>query len=254
MNKLIALIISALLVSAVQAADTNVYELRTYTTNEGKLPELLKRFKDHTLKLFEKHGTTNLGYWTPLDKENGADNTLYVLLGHKSREAAEASRKAFMADSEWLAIQKASEAGGKLLAKAPEITYLKLTDYSPEVKVGPGAGPRVFELRIYTTPEGKLSALHDRFRNHTMKLFEKHGMTNLPYFTVLDEAQGSSTKLIYFLAHDSKEAGQKSFGSFRLDPDWVKAKGESEKDGSLTVKDGGVRSIYLQAADFSPIR
>ncbi len=253
MKHLVILLCTTLMAAMLHAADTNVYELRVYTANEGRLPELLKRFQEHTLKLFEKHGITSLGYWVPIDKENGADNTLIVLLGHKSRDAAEASRKAFLADPEWLAVQKASEASGKLLAKAPETTYLKLTDFSPEVKTGAGSAPRVFELRTYTTPEGKLEALHARFRDHTMKLFEKHGMTNLPYFTVLDEEQGAKTKLIYLLAHESKEAGLKSFGTFRLDPDWVKVKGESEKDGSLTVKDG-VKSVYLKAADFSPIK
>lgn len=253
--KHLAILLCTTLLAAMSlaAADTPVYELRVYTANEGKLPDLLKRFQDHTLKLFEKHGITNLGYFVPLDKENGADTRLYVLLSHKSREAGEASRKAFMEDPAWIALQKESEASGKILAKPPEITYLKTTAYSPEVKVGAGAGPRVFELRTYTTAEGKLDSLHARFKDHTMALFKKHGMTNLPYFTPLDADKGAANTLIYFLAHDSKEAGLKSFGAFRTDADWVKAKGESEKDGSLTVKDG-VKSVYLKATDFSPIK
>jgi hypothetical protein len=109
-------------------------------------------------------------------------------------------------------------------------------------------------MRTYTTPEGKLGALHARFRDHTVKLFEKHGMTNLFYFQPTDAEKGRDNTLIYWLAHPSKEAGLAAFGAFRADPAWVKAKGESEKNGSLTVAEGGVKSIYMQATDFSPIK
>jgi hypothetical protein len=128
------------------------------------------------------------------------------------------------------------------------------TDFSPTVKVGAGSAARVFEMRTYTTPEGKLPALHARFRDYTMKLFEKHGITNLFYFEPTDAEQGAENKLYYWLAHPSKEAGLKAFGEFRSDPDWVKAKAESEKDGPLTVAEGGVKSVYMQATDFSPIK
>jgi hypothetical protein len=253
--KYLALLFSSLLLATMSpAADTPVYELRTYITNEGKLPDLLTRFRDHTCKLFEKHGMKNIGYWVPVDKENGADNTLIYILEHKSREAAKESFAAFAADPEWKSVRENSEKNGKILAKAPESVFMTLTDFSPPVQIRAEDGPVAFELRIYTTPDGKLDALHSRFRNHTMKLFEKHGMTNLPYFKVMDEDKGAKNKLIYLLKHESKEAGLKSFGEFRADPDWVKAKGESEKDGSLTIpQPDGVKSIYMKATDFSPI-
>lgn len=250
-----ALSLAAMLPASLRAADSPVYELRIYTCNEGKLPDLLKRFREHTCKLFEKHGITNIGYWVPLDKADGADTTLIYVIGHKSRDAAKESWKAFQQDPDWKAAAKASEANGKILAKIESI-YMTTTDFSPPVKVGAGDKPRVFEMRTYTTPPGKLDALHARFRNHTMKLFEKHGMTNLPYFRVMDADKGADNKLIYWLAHASKEAGLASFTAFRADPDWVKAKAESEKDGPLTVQPQaeGVKSVYMQATDFSPIR
>ncbi|MFZ4766316.1 MAG: NIPSNAP family protein [Roseimicrobium sp.] len=239
-----------------RAADGPVYELRIYTTNEGKLPDLLKRFREHTCKLFEKHGMSNIGYWVPVDKENGSDNTLVYIISHKSREEAKASWKAFVSDPVWKEAAKASEANGKILAKAPESIFMLPTEYSPPVKTGVGSAPRIFEMRTYTTPEGKLPALHARFTNHTMKFFEKHGMTNLFYFTPTDAAKGEANKLIYWLAHPSKEAGLQAFTNFRADPGWVKAKGESEKDGPLTVQPQaeGVKSVYMQATDFSPIK
>ncbi len=132
------------------------------------------------------------------------------------------------------------------------------TDYSPPLAVTKGDKPRVFEMRTYTTPEGKLDALHVRFRDHTMKFFTKHGMTNLAYWTPTDADKGSGKKLIYILAHASKEAGLASFTAFRADPGWIKAKAASEEanGGPLTIlpQTEGVKSIYMKPTDFSPIQ
>jgi len=111
--------------------NTRLYELRTYTTLEGRLPALNKRFADHTMKLFEKHGMTNEMYWIPTDDAR-KDNTLIYVLSHESQVAADRSWKAFRADPEWVKARDASEADGKILAKAPESVYMKLTDYSPQ--------------------------------------------------------------------------------------------------------------------------
>lgn len=249
---LIACLIGTTLPTAA-VEDSAVYELRIYTCNEGKLPDLLKRFRDHTCKLFEKHGMENIGYWVPVDKENGSDTTLIYVLRHKSREAAKASFAAFGKDPEWQSARVASEANGKILAKAPESIFMKPTDYSPPVAIGSGTGERIFEMRTYTTNEGRLDALHARFRNHTMKLFTKHGMTHIAYWQPTDEDKGAKNKLIYILAHASKDAGLASFTAFRADPDWISAKAASEKGGSLTIQDG-VKSVYMKATDFSPIK
>lgn len=112
------------------------------------------------------------------------------------------------------------------------------------------ASDRVFELRTYTTPPGKLEALKSRFRDHTVKLFEKHGMTNVGYFVPQDKPLGDNT-LIYVLAHASREAATKSWADFRNDPDWVKAKADSEKDGPLTTK---VESVFMTPTDFSKLK
>ncbi len=252
---LLALITFILSSTAAPAADAPVYELRIYTTNEGKLPDLLKRFREHTCKLFEKHGITNIGYWVPVDKENGAENTLIYIISHKSRDAAKESWKAFQADPDWKAAAKASEANGKILAKAPESIFMTSTTFSPELKLGAGSAFRVFEMRTYHTPEGRLADLHARFKDHTMALFTKHGMTNIAYWTPTDADKGAANTLIYILAHPSKEDGLKAFGAFRADPDWIKAKAESEKNGPLTLPDpDGVKSIHMTATDFSPIK
>src|SRR5207253_6753871 len=100
-------------------SDNRVYELRTYTTLAGRLPALHKRFAEHTMKLFEKHGIRNEMYWILTDDAR-KDNTLIYLLSHESQEAAEKNWKAFQADADWIKVRDASEADGKILAKAPE--------------------------------------------------------------------------------------------------------------------------------------
>ena len=111
------------------AADSDaVYELRVYHCYEGKLPDLLKRFREHTTKIFQKHGMNNIAYWTAMD-EPVKSNTLFYILQHPSREAAAANWKAFSADPEWQSVQKASEANGKIVEKV-DSTFMVLTDFS----------------------------------------------------------------------------------------------------------------------------
>lgn len=114
----------------VKKTNTRIYELRTYTTLPGRLPALNKRFADHTMKLFEKHGMRNEMYWIPTDDAR-KDNTLIYVISHESQEAAEKNWKAFQADPDWIKVRDASEADGKILAQAPERVFLRLTDYSP---------------------------------------------------------------------------------------------------------------------------
>ncbi|HZZ82884.1 MAG TPA: NIPSNAP family protein [Gemmataceae bacterium] len=109
---------------------------------------------------------------------------------------------------------------------------------------------RVFEMRTYYANPGKMEALHARFRNHTNKLFVKHGMQLVGYWSPIDKKE-AEVKLIYILAYPSKEAAKKSWDAFRADPDWIKAKDESEKDGVLVKK---VDSVYMNPTDYSPIK
>lgn len=109
-------------------APAPVYELRTYTTVQGRLPALLARFRDHTVRIFQKHGIENVGYWVPADSPK-SENTLCFMLRHKSRQAATASWEAFWKDPEWLKVQKESEASGKIVEKMDSV-FLNPTDFS----------------------------------------------------------------------------------------------------------------------------
>jgi hypothetical protein len=110
-------------------ASTKVYELRIYHAAAGKLGELLARFRDHTTKLFEKHGMKNVAYWTPVEEPQKGDTLVYIL-EHPSREAAAANWKSFQDDPEWKSVKEKSEANGKLTDKI-DSTFLVLTDFSP---------------------------------------------------------------------------------------------------------------------------
>ena len=248
----VALLAGATLVMAAEPKDARVYELRIYHAAPGKLDDLNKRFREHTVKLFEKHGMENVGYFTPIDNTN---NLLIYVLGHASRDAAKKSFAAFGADPEWKAAQKASEANGKLVNKV-ESYFMQATDFSPAIKSAQ-AGPRVFELRDYTASEGNLAALDARFRDHTVKLFEKHGMKNLAYWHLMPDQKGADRRLIYLLAHKSQEAGAASFDAFRQDPEWVKARADSEAKAGGSLTEGGmagVKSTYMKATDYSPMK
>ena len=109
---------------------------------------------------------------------------------------------------------------------------------------------RVYELRTYTTHEGKLADLQARFRNHTVKLFEKHGMTNVGYFVPQDAPLAQNT-LIYVLSHKDRETAAQSWAEFRNDPDWVKARTASEVNGPLNTK---VVSVFMDPLDFSKLK
>ena len=107
----------------------DVYELRTYTTNEGKLDNLNARFRDHTVQLFKKHGIESVGYWVPTDGAE-AKNTLIYVIKHRSRDAAAASWKAFISDPEWKKVAAESQKDGRFHRERPEAIYMKATDYS----------------------------------------------------------------------------------------------------------------------------
>ena len=237
-------------VAAAAESDTRLYEMRVYWAAPGKLDALHARFRDHTTKLFAKHGMTNIGYFVPVG--DNAERKLVYFLAYPDRKARDASWAAFVNDPEWKAAHAASEKDGKLVEKATE-TFLTTTDYSPALDTKPGKAGRVFELRTYTATANNLPHLNARFRDHTVKLFAKYGMTNLIYWNLAEGSPQSDRMLVYLLGHDSVDAAKASFDSFRQDSDWVAARKASEEKagGSLTEAKDGVLSEYLVPTDYS---
>jgi hypothetical protein len=260
MKSLLALLTFGLFAATAapaSAADTRLFEMRVYYAAEGKLDALHARFRDHTTALFTKHGMTNLGYFVPTGEN--PERKLVYFLGYPDKAARDASWKGFMNDPAWKKAYADSHKDGVLVARI-ESAFLTATDYSALAEAK-NFGVGVFELRTYTTEAGRLPNLNARFRDHTLKLFEKHGMTNVTYWNLAADQKGAKSKLvqdntlIYLLTHKSEEAAKASFGAFRADPAWIAARKASEEKagGSLTIKDG-VKSEFLKPTDYSFVK
>lgn len=131
----LALAVTATPAVAQRAAldpQATVYELRIYYPAPGKLAALNARFRDHTLKLFEKHGMRNIAYWNEQPTKEAPEGRLIYVLAYPSREARDADWKAFGADPEWRAVVARSEAGGKLVTKVDSV-FMTMADYSPRI-------------------------------------------------------------------------------------------------------------------------
>jgi hypothetical protein len=175
---------------------------------------------------------TNVGYWIPNKND---ENALYYILSYPNQAARDSSWKQFSRDQEWKEVAKKSEESGKIVAKVVS-PFMNATDFSPKIKGSKGSEDRTFELRTYTASTDKLPNVLSRFRDHTLKLFKKHGMTNIAYFSTIDKDPTKQGKLLYLLAHSSEDAAKASFDNFRKDPNWIKVKEASEKDVKIVDK------------------
>ncbi len=227
-------------------SEPQFFELRTYYAADGKLEDLLARFRDHTTRIFEKHGMVNVAYWVPVD--NGEEQLIYML-GYKDEADRNRAWEAFRADPQWIEAKNNSEVDGSLVDSVQSI-FLSYTDYSPKVELADG-GPRVFEMRTYFTNEGKLANLHTRFRDNTMKIFENNSMTNVAYFDLDPQEDGFDNTLLYFISHADTAAARQNWQNFIADPDWTSVYEASIEDGRLVNK---INSVFLSPVDFSPMK
>lgn len=142
---------------------------------------------------------------------------------------------------------------GVLLIMTSIIASAQTAAPAPTIAPSPSLAKssRIYELRTYYAAPGKLEELHARFRNHTMKLFKKHGMEVVGFWGPTDKEKGSENTLVYVLAFPSREARDKAWRDFGADPEWQEARKESEKNGKLTDK---VDSVILMATDYSPVK
>ena len=225
-----------------KSASQGVYELRIYTTHPGRLNALHARFRDHTIKLFEKHGIKNIIYGTPV----GQENTLTYVIQHSSRKGADGAWKSFVADPQWQKVFKESRKDGPIVSKV-ESHYLNLTDFSPSKSKSHKGDTRLFELRTYTTAKGRLENLHQRFRDGELKLFEEHGITNIFYSNPLEQ----ENVMVYLVAHKDQKGAEKSWSSFGGDPKWKTLLADSLKTGTIVTK---VENEFLVPTDYSPLR
>lgn len=248
---LTALLLAALVSARAAEKDARIYLLSTITAKPGKLGEIHALIRDRLMPQIARLGLPTLGVFVPV--ENSAGKVLSIS-AFANAEAAEKFKDAADNDADFKAsLAQLHELADDSQKEPPRV--MTATDFSPVVKVAAGQGARVFELRTYTATPGNLPLLHARFRDHTLALFAKHGMTNLWYWQLTPEQKDAGDTLVYLLAHASVEAAKASFDAFRADPDWIAAKAASEAKGggSLTVPDG-VKSVFMKATDYSPLK
>lgn len=230
-----------------------LYELHLVQAAAGKFEALNARFRDHQIELMRKHGIEPVGFFVPAG--GNPDRHVYFLVRFPEFQKSISGWQDFLSDPEWKRVVAETEKDGPLVETAGR-KHLQTTYYSPLLEIKRVEPERVVELRTYTCPSAAMRGhLNKRFRDHTMKLFEKHGMENLIYWNP-DEGREGDLMLIYLLGHKSIDAATASFAAFRQDPEWLEAKAKSEElaGGSLTNKENGVVSQFLVPTEYSPLK
>ena len=179
-----------------------------------------------------------MGFW---NDEIGTSNQLTYIMTYDDMADRERKWSAFRADKGRIAAFAETEVNGPLVASVYN-SFMETTPYSPE----PQLSSNVQELRVYDAMPGKLPALHDRFSNHTMGLFEKHGIQNVAYWT---EVVGTSNRLVYMIGYDDLAGRENGWKNFGADPEWQKARADSEKDGALVRES---RHCIMRPTPYSP--
>ena len=227
-----------------------VYELRIYVANEERFQHLIKRFRNHTDRIFRKHGLEPMGYWITTEGRGSKGRRFVYVLKHPSRYAAYRNWNSFTRDREWEAVLDIPEFQ-RLLAEKPTSIFMTENDYSDASMDAIETAGGVYELRTYIAGPGKLAKLNARFRAHTTRLFTKHGIRNVGYWTPFDMPEAENT-LIYLVHHAGREQADASWMAFGQDPLWRKVARESRVDGRLLSKPP--ERIYLKPMAFSPLK
>jgi hypothetical protein len=227
-----------------------VYELRIYVANENRFQHLIKRFRDHTDRIFRKHGLEAVGYWIATEGRGSKGRRFVYVLKHSSRYAAYRNWNSFTRDRQWEAVLDIPEFQ-RLLAEKPTSIFMSENEYSAASmdKIEKVGG--VYELRTYVANPGKLAGLNARFRDHTIGLFRKHGIRNVGYWTPFDMPEAGNT-LVYLVHHASREQADANWMAFGRDPLWRKVSRESQAGGRFLSEPP--ERIYLAPMSFSPLK
>ncbi len=227
-----------------------VYELRIYAANEHRFAHLIKRFREHTDRIFKKHELEPVGYWIPTEGPPKKRRRFIYILRHSSRYEAFRNWNRFTNDKEWQSVLDLPEFKG-LLAEKPQSIFMTANDYFAIEKAKQPPQEGTYELRTYTTNPGKLNALNARFSNHTTQLFEKHGIHNVGYWTPLETPDSKNT-LIYLIHHANRKQADLNWQAFNTDPQWRKVVHQSQTNGKLL--EISPERIYLKPMEFSPLK
>jgi hypothetical protein len=222
-----------------------IYELRTYESTPGNVDNLHRRFSDHTVGLFKKHGIGMFGFWdesvSPAHMVLGHGDSMTYMLSFEDVAEREKKWAAFRADPDWAKARAASEANGPLVAQVHN-TLMRTTAFSPEPKFT----TQVHELRYYNAWPGRMPDLERRFIDHADGLLKEHGMEVIGYWN--DEV-GTSNTLVWMIGFDSVEHREACWISFLKDERWHRAFGESHRNGPIMT---GYHAKLLRVTPYSP--
>ena len=227
-----------------------VYELRIYDANEHRFAHLIKRFGEHTDRIFRKHSLVPMGYWVPTEGSAKERRRFIYILKHSSRYAAFRNWNLFSNDWEWQKVLDQPEFQG-LLARKPTSIFMTTNEYSAIARDKIEQPGGIYELRTYTVNPGKLADLNARFAGHTTRLFRKHGIHNVAYWTPFEKPDSEDT-LVYLVHHAGRKQADVNWKAFSNDPKWQKVARESQLNGKFLATQP--ESIYLKAVQFSPLK
>lgn len=225
--KTVLVVLSSLLatVACSQKPDSTIYELRIYKTADGKKDLLKTMIRDRAEQMFVKHRMTMIGFWIDADS-----NRVIYIVAHKSKQAMRISWNDFYADPAWPSLKADLSSGGPATLSIKSIPMQGADILPKQIKEDPATTR--YELRIYTCFPDRLVNLIDRFKKKTNSLFAKHHMIGLAYWESV-ESDDTQPLLIYVLAHKDKESQEANWKEFRVDPEWITFRDETESSGKI---------------------
>ena len=242
------LLCHAAAVSAAEPVSPGYYELRLYTVTSNKIDAVLDRFRETVEPVRRKHGINTVGYWIASGTTNGG--TFAYLMAAASKEELQKLEKEFGDDPQFKEGYAASnKKHGKTVDKI--VTLPLGVDAKAKFDFSTSATARVFDLRIYSVLPGKLDAFRNRWHDHALPIYERHGLHSLGWWVSDKKSSAGNDQFVCLLAAESLDAIQKSIGEFHKDAEWLRVEKETEKDGKLR---SGVEAFKLPAADFSALK
>ena len=221
-------------------------ELRIYSVASNKMDVVLERFRDTVEPVRRKHGIKTVGYWSAPGTTNGG--TFAYLMAAASREELQKQEREFSADPQF---KEGYAASNKKHGKTVDRIVTLPLDKGAKVDFATGKTPRAFDLRIYSVLPGKLDAFRNRWRDHGVPIYERHGLHSIGWWLAEKKDADGNDQFICLLAGESIPAIQKSIGEFHKDADWIRVEKETEAGGKLR---SGVTAHKLTPPDFSAFK
>ena len=230
------------------ARNDRYFELRLYTVTSNKMDGVLERFRETVEPVRQKHGLKTLGYWTAPGATNGG--MFVYLMTAASREELQRQEKEVGADPDFkkgyaASNEKHGQTVDRIVAQPLEVNPSAKFDFSTSPK------PRAFELRLYSVRPGKLDTFRNRWRDHAVPIYERHGLHSVGWWIAEKKDADGQDQFVALLAGENFPAIQQSIRAFHADPEWQSIEKETERDGPLR---SGVTAFPLTPADFSKLK